>query len=42
MGQCLLRLGKRAEAVAVFRRASAIQPFDDGLRDLIASLEADR
>jgi len=42
LGQCLLQLGKRDEAIAVFRRASEIQPFDDNLRDLIARLEADR
>ena len=39
MGQCLLRLGKRVEAVAAFRRAAELQPFDDGLRDLVARLE---
>ena len=39
LGQCLLRLDKRAEAVAVFRRAAEIQPFDEGLKDLIAALE---
>ena len=39
LGQCLLRLDKRAEAVAVFRRAAEIQPFDEGLKDLIAALD---
>ncbi len=42
LGQCLLHLGKRAEAVAVFRRSAELQPFDEGIRNLIASLEADR
>jgi len=42
LGQCLLHLNKRAEAVAVFRRSAELQPFDEGLRDLIISLEADR
>ena len=42
LGQCLLHLGKRAEAVAVFRRSAELQPFDEGIRNLITSLEADR
>lgn len=42
LGQCLLQLDKRAEAVAVFRRASEIQPFDEGLKDLIAALDGGR
>ena len=42
LGQCLLHLNKTSEAVAVFRRSAEIQPFDQGLKDVIASLEADR
>ncbi len=42
LAQCLMQLGKREEAVAVWRRSLELQPFDTGLRDLIASLEADR
>ena len=42
LGQCLLQLDKRAEAVAVFRRAADLQPFDEGLKDVIAALEGNR
>ena len=41
MGQCLLRLGRRGEALETFRRASKIQPYNGGLREMIADLEAD-
>ncbi len=39
MGQGLLRLGRRDEAVAAFRKALDLQPDKEGLRDLIAELE---
>lgn len=42
LGQCLLHLGRRDEAVAVFRRSLELQPFDNGLRDLITGLDAGR
>ena len=42
LGQCLLAQNKRGEAVVVFQRALELQPFDDGLRNLIATLEAGR
>jgi len=42
LGQCLLHLGRRDEAVAVFRRSLELQPFDNGLRDLIAGFDAGR
>lgn len=38
-GQCLLRLNKPAEAAAVFRKALELQPFDDGLRAVVAELD---
>ena len=40
MGQCLLQLGRRDEAIKTFRRALKIQPYNDGLRETIAELEA--
>ena len=40
MGQCQLRLGKVDEAIQTFRRALEIQPYNEGLRSLIADLEA--
>ena len=41
MGQCLLRLGRRDEAIQAFRQALKIQPFNQSLRETIASLEAE-
>ena len=40
MGQCLLQLGNRDDAIKTFRRALKIQPYNDGLRETIAELEA--
>ncbi len=40
MGQCLLRLGRRQEAIAALRRALEVQPFNESLRDFIAAIEA--
>jgi tetratricopeptide (TPR) repeat protein len=42
MGQGLLRLGRRTEAIKTYRRALEIQPYNDGIRELIAELEAER
>ena len=41
MGQCLIRLGRRAEAIRTFKRALKIQPFNDALRETIVELEAE-
>ena len=41
MGQCQIRLGRTEEALKTFRKALEIQPFNQGLRALIAELEAD-
>ncbi len=41
MGQCQLRLGRRDEALRTFRRALEIQPYSEGLREVVAELEAD-
>jgi tetratricopeptide (TPR) repeat protein len=41
MGQCQLRLGHREEAIETFRRALKIQPYNEGLREMIAELEAE-
>jgi Flp pilus assembly protein TadD len=40
MGQCQIRLGKIDEAIQTFRKALGIQPYNEGLRSLIADLEA--
>ena len=40
MGQCQIRLGRREEAIKTFRRALEIQPYNQGLRETIAELEA--
>ena len=40
MGQCLIRLGRRDEAIQTFRQALKIQPFNESLRATIANLEA--
>lgn len=40
MGQGLLQLGRRDEAIRTFRRALRIQPYNTGLRQTIADLEA--
>ena len=42
MGQCLIRLGKRDEALTTFRRALSIQPYNQDLRELVADLDAGR
>lgn len=41
LGQCYLRLERRDEALATFRRALKLQPFSEGLRETVAALEAD-
>jgi tetratricopeptide (TPR) repeat protein len=40
MGQCHMRLGRRAEAAVVFRRAAALRPHDPALAAIAAELEA--
>jgi Flp pilus assembly protein TadD len=40
LGQCQLRLGQNKEAIQTFRRALKIQPYNQGLRETIAELEA--
>ena len=40
MGQCLLQVGQFDEALTTFRRALAIQPFNESLRQVIADMEA--
>jgi tetratricopeptide (TPR) repeat protein len=40
MGQGLLQLGRRDEAIKTFRRALKIQPYNNSLRETIAELEA--
>jgi tetratricopeptide (TPR) repeat protein len=39
LGKCQLELGRRDEALATFRRALQLQPFDGGLRETIRLLE---
>jgi len=39
MGQCQLRLGLRDEALKTFRQALEIQPYSEGLREIVAELE---
>ena len=41
MGQGLLQLGRRDEAIRTFRRALEIQPHNAGLRQTVADLEAE-
>jgi len=40
MGQCLLRLGRRDEAIRAFRQSLKLQPYNEGLRQAIAEIEA--
>jgi tetratricopeptide (TPR) repeat protein len=40
LGQCFIELGRRDEALEVFRRAFELQPFNDDLRQAIDVLEA--
>ena len=40
LGKCYLELGLRDEALATFRRAYELQPFDDDLKSTIQVLEA--
>lgn len=41
LAQCYMRLGRREEALEVYRRASRLQPHDLGLRQLIRFMEAE-
>ncbi len=40
LGRCYIELDRRPEAIRTYRRALTLQPFDEGLRQLIRSLEA--
>ena len=42
LGQCLYQERKRDESIAAYRRLLELRPFDEGIRDLIAALEAGR
>ena len=41
LGQCYLRLDRRDDALATYKRALKLQPFSEGLRETVAALEAD-
>ena len=41
MGQCQLRLGRKNDALATFRQALKLQPYSEGLKEVVAELEAD-
>lgn len=41
LGQCYLRLDRRRDALATFRRHLKVQPFNPGLREMIETLEAE-
>ncbi len=40
LGRCYLQMDRRDDALATFRRALELQPYDAGLRETIVSLEA--
>lgn len=39
LGQCYARLGDRAHALAIYRRALELQPYSETLRELIVHME---
>jgi tetratricopeptide (TPR) repeat protein len=39
LGQCYTRMGERAKALDVYRRALELQPYSDTLRELIVQIE---
>jgi tetratricopeptide (TPR) repeat protein len=41
LAQCQLRLDQRQDALKTLRRALKLQPFSEGLREVVASLEAE-
>ena len=41
LARCQLKLDRRRDALNTFRRALRLQPFNDGLRDVVAALEAE-
>jgi tetratricopeptide (TPR) repeat protein len=41
LAQCQLALGQRPEALKTLRRALRLQPYSEGLRELVATLEAE-
>jgi tetratricopeptide (TPR) repeat protein len=42
LGQCYLRLDLRREALKTYRRALKLQPYSEGLREFVATLEAEQ
>lgn len=40
LAKCLLNLNQRDEAIEVLKRAAKIQPYNDGIRQFLAELEA--
>jgi tetratricopeptide (TPR) repeat protein len=41
MGQCQLQLGLRNDALETFRRALKLQPYSEGLKQVVADMEAE-
>jgi tetratricopeptide (TPR) repeat protein len=41
LAQCQLKLGLRREALSTFRRALKLQPYSDGLREVVDALESE-
>jgi tetratricopeptide (TPR) repeat protein len=41
LGQCYLRLNLRREALKTYRRALKLQPYSEGLREFVSTLEAE-
>jgi tetratricopeptide (TPR) repeat protein len=41
LAQCQLRLGQPREALKTFRRALRLQPYSEGLREVVSALEAE-
>lgn len=41
LGQCYVKLNQRREALKIFRRALKLQPYSEGLREAVATLEAE-
>jgi tetratricopeptide (TPR) repeat protein len=41
LAQCQLQLGQRSEALKTLRRALRLQPYSEGLREMVSRLEAE-
>jgi Flp pilus assembly protein TadD len=41
LGKCQIQLDQRGEALKTFRRALKVQPYSEGLRQLVSALEAE-